>query len=213
MRTPIGRRRTVLEASMRFGQTASAWLYWPFCAALGAAALVLAALGVGQSGTAAALRVTARLSFLVFWLAYSGRAMATLFGPAFLPVRQRAREFGLAFASAHLVHLALVGWLCWIGKAPEVGTFIFFGSAALCTYLLAACSIDRVREALGGVCWWVLRVIGINFILYAFARDFMRHRPEANVTYIIGYLPFDILVIAGPLLRLTALAPNVIQWR
>jgi len=198
---------------MRSGQIVAAWLYWPFCTALGVAALVLVALGVDQSGTVAALRVTARLSFLFFWLAYCGRALATLFGSGFRPVGQRAREFGLAFASAHLVHLLLVGWLCWIGKAPEVGTFIFFGSAVLCTYLLAACSIDRVRDVLGSVGWWLLRVVGMNFILYAFARDFLHYRPEANATYIVGYLPFDILVIAAPLLRLAILAPDIYQWR
>ena len=198
---------------MRSQQIVVAWLCWPLCAAVAVAVVVLVSLGVDQSGTVAALRVTARLSFLFFWLAYSGRTMANLFGSAFLPIGQHAREFGLAFASAHLVHLALVGWLCWIGHAPEVGTFIFFGSAVVCTYLLAACSIDRVRDMLGSAGWWLLRVVGMNFILYAFARDFFGSRPEAKLAYIVGYLPFDILVTAGPLLRLATLAPNVLQWR
>jgi len=42
---------------------------------------------------------------------YAGGAMTALFGPAFEPFKKRAREFGLAFASAHLVHIALVAWL------------------------------------------------------------------------------------------------------
>jgi hypothetical protein len=54
---------------------AAVWIGSAFCAALGLAALVLAALGPGERGTIAALQVTARFSFLLFWLAYAGGAM------------------------------------------------------------------------------------------------------------------------------------------
>ena len=87
---------------------AAVWMGSAFCAALGLAALALAALGPGVHGTIVALQVTARFSFLLFWLAYAAGAMTTLFGPAFEPLKRRGREFGLAFASAHLVHLGLV---------------------------------------------------------------------------------------------------------
>ena len=58
---------------------AAVWIGSAFCAALGLAALVLAALGPGERGTIAALQVTARFSFLLFWLAYAGGAMTALF--------------------------------------------------------------------------------------------------------------------------------------
>src|ERR1700739_2690181 len=45
------------------------------------AIIVLAVFGAGEHGTDLALRVTARWSFLLFWLAYAGRAMAWLCGP------------------------------------------------------------------------------------------------------------------------------------
>jgi hypothetical protein len=45
------------------------WMGSAFCAALGLAALALAALGPGEHGTIVALQVTARFSFLLFWLA------------------------------------------------------------------------------------------------------------------------------------------------
>ena len=73
---------------------AAVWIGSAFCAALGLAALVLAALGPGERGTIAALQVTARFSFLLFWLAYTGGAMTALFGPIFEPFKKRAREFG-----------------------------------------------------------------------------------------------------------------------
>src|SRR5580700_5225916 len=52
-----------------------------------------------------ALRATARWSFVLFWLASAGGALASLFGSAFQPLARRGRDLGLAFASAHLVHV------------------------------------------------------------------------------------------------------------
>jgi hypothetical protein len=180
-----------------------------FCAALSLAALVLAVLGTGERGTDVALQVTARFSFLLFWPAYTAGAMTALFGPAFEPVKQRAREFGLAFASAHLVHLALVVWLTYIGHAPSRGVFIFFGVAALWTYLLALLSIRRLQQGLGSKGWWLLRVVGLNYIAYAFASDFLRYPQLGSIKYLVGYVPFAILSVVGPLLCLAAFMRRV----
>ena len=180
------------------------WMGSAFCAALGLAALTLAALGPGVHGTSQALRVTARFSFLLFWLAYAAGAMTTLFGPAFEPLKRRGREFGLAFASAHLVHLGLVGWLTYIGEAPSRRVFLFFGVAVLWTYLLALSSIPRLQKALGSKGWRFLRVVGLNYIAYAFATDFLGYRQFGSFKYLVGYLPFAALSIVGPLLCLAA---------
>ena len=183
---------------------AAVWMGSAFCAALGLAALALAALGAGQHGTVAALRVTARFSFLLFWLAYAAGAVTTLFGPAFEPLKRRGREFGLAFASAHLVHLGLVAWLTYIGAAPSRGVFLFFGIAILWTYLLALFSIGRLQQTLGSWGWWTLRVVGLNYIAYAFALDFLRYPQFGSFKYSVGYLPFAALSVVGPLLCLAA---------
>jgi hypothetical protein len=180
------------------------WMGSAFCAALGLAALVLAALGPGEHGTAVALQVTARFSFLLFWLAYAAGAMTTLFGPAFEPLKRRGRELGLAFASAHLVHLGLVAWLTYIGAAPARGTFVFFGVAALWVYLLALFSIPRLHKALGPKAWWLLRVVGLNYIAYAFATDFLGYPQFGSLKYLVTYLPFAALSVLGPLLCLAA---------
>jgi hypothetical protein len=107
---------------------AAVWMGSAFCAALGLAALALAALGPGEHGTVVALKVTARFSFLLFWLAYAAGAMTTLFGSAFEPLKRRGREFGLAFASAHLAHLGLVVWLTYIVRRHLAGYFSFLES-------------------------------------------------------------------------------------
>ena len=180
------------------------WIGSAFCAALGLAILVTAALGPGEHGTDVALQATARLSFLLFWPAYTAGALTALFGPAFEPLKRRAREFGLAFASAHLVHLALVAWLTHIGAAPPLGTFVIFGVAVFWTYLLALFSITRLQQTLGFWGWWCLRVIGLNYIAYAFALDFLRYPQFGSFKYLVGYLPFAVLSVFGPLVRLAA---------
>jgi hypothetical protein len=188
------------------------WMGSAFCAALGLAVLVLEALGSGVQGTTVALQVTARFSFLLFWPAYTAGAMTTLFGPTFEPVKRRGREFGLAFASAHLVHLGLVAWLSYIGAAPALRVFLFFGVAALWTYLVALFSIPHLQNALGSKGWWVLRVVGLNYIACAFARDFLRYPQFASFAYLAGYLPFAVLSVVGPLLRLAAFVQRA-AWR
>jgi hypothetical protein len=46
-----------------------------------------------------ALRATARWSFVLFWLASVGGALAPLFGSRFQALARRGRDLGLAFAS------------------------------------------------------------------------------------------------------------------
>lgn len=181
---------------------------WWIAAALAAnlllAAIVFIALGAGNHGTETALRVTARAAFLWFWAAYAGGALTTLFGQTFLPLKQHGREFGLAFAAALLVHLCLVSWLCWIGAAPAAGVFIFFGSAAAVTYLLAFLSFGNLHSMLGPHGWQLLRIIGMNFILYAFFKDFTHNPLHGGLLRAAEYVPFAAMAIVAPLLRLTA---------
>jgi hypothetical protein len=188
-----------MHRGMRSRSSPAVWMGLAFGAALGLAALVLAARGAGPGGTLVALQMTARLSFLLFWPAYAGSALYALFGATFEPLKRRGREFGLAFASAHLVHIALVAWLSYIGAAPPIGSFIFFGIAVVCTYLLVLFSIASLRNALGRRGWWALRTIALNYIAFAFAVDFLRYRDFTSAKFWIAYVPFDVLAVAGPL--------------
>ena len=168
------------------------------------AAIILLALGTDVHGTRIALRATARVSFLWFWAAYAGGALTTLFGGAFLPLKQRGREFGLAFAAALLVHLGLVSWFCWIGEAPAVGVFVFFGTAAVFAYLLAICSFGNLRSTLGLRRWQLLRMIGMNFILCAFLKDFAQSPLPGGIRQVVEYVPFAVMATGAALLRLAA---------
>jgi len=184
---------------------AGRWMAVAGGAALGLAAAVLALSGTGKDGIADALRATARLAFVPFWLAYTGGALAALFGPALLPLKRRGRELGLAFAAVLLVHLGLVAWLCLLGAAPGARTFEVFGLAAGCAALLALFSIERLSRLPGATGWWLLRNVGMTYIILAFADDFLKGPLYGSVGDVAMYLPFTVLTVAAPALRLAAL--------
>ena len=87
------------------------WMSVAFCIALALAIAVLAVFGANERGITTALRLTARWSFLLFFAAYVGGAVFAVFGPTFSFLARHQRQFGLSFASAHLVHIGLALWL------------------------------------------------------------------------------------------------------
>jgi D-alanyl-lipoteichoic acid acyltransferase DltB (MBOAT superfamily) len=160
-----------------------------------------------------ALRATARWSFLLFWLASAGGALATLFGSRFQALAHRARDFGLAFASAHLAHLGVVAWLYVSENPPARSTLVVFGIAAIWTYALAILSIKRLSARLNPRIWRTVRTLGVEYIAFAFLVDFARNPFEDGFLHLANYLPFLALAIAGPVLRLAALVKRLSQPR
>jgi hypothetical protein len=169
--------------------------------------IIMIARGVEGPGerVSVALRATARWSFLLFWLASAGPALATLFGPRFLSLARRARDFGLAFASAHLAHLGVVAWIYSTSvDVPEQSTLIFFGIAVFWTYLLAILSWNHLAVKLNPRVWRILRIVGVEYIAFAFWTDFAIHTFAGGFVNFLVYSPFVTLAVAGPPLRLAA---------
>jgi hypothetical protein len=193
---------------MRRGGAAGAWMAAAFAAALLLAVSVLAARGTDAQALIAALRLTARFSYLLFWPAYVGGALARLMGPRLVPLAERVRRFGLAFAAAHLVHLGLVVWLYRISPRPPLSPtmFLFFSTAMAWVYLLALLSVPRLAAMLGRRPCRLLRRLGSEYIAFAFFVDFVVTPLRLGVPRPLEYLPFALLAFAAPLLRLTALA-------
>jgi hypothetical protein len=184
------------------------WMGAAFGIALAIAATALAVRGTDNAGIRLALELTARWSFLLFWLAYAGNAVAMLFEVDVLA--GRGRDFGLAFASAHLVHVGLIVWLGYVlGRVPlSGGLLLFFLIALFCTYLLAGLSFGGVK-AIGPAAWRWIRFLGMNYILIAFGRDFVlpvvHPKPsQINLGHYLFYAPFMVLSLAAPLLTLLA---------
>jgi hypothetical protein len=186
------RRRSTIE-----------WMTASIAVALAITMLIWLAAGPGERLTGA-LRATARWSFALFWLATVGGALATLFGSRFVPLARRARDLGLSYASAHLVHMGLVAWLFYyvIRHSLPTPPFVFFGIAALFTYLIAILSFRPASALIGARATRVVRWIGVEYITVAFFVDFNRSPFEGDLAHIASYAPFLVLCVAGPLLRL-----------
>lgn len=157
-----------------------------------------------------ALRSTARWSFLWFWLSYTGGALATLFGSPFERLARRGRDFGLAFASAHLVHVGLVAWLLLRSPTPfPRSPLIFFGIGVFWIYLLALLSVRPLSGKLRPGTERMLRTVGVEYIAFAFLVDFAKNPFGAGISHLAAYLPFLVLAAGGPLLRLAATAKSL----
>jgi hypothetical protein len=197
---------------MRKGTTTE-WMAAAVGVALAMVLIIRLNEGPGER-VAMALRATARWSFFLFWLASTGRALTTLFGSRFQALAKRARDFGLAFASAHLVHLGLVAWVYYSSSDPPgQSTLIFFGIAAFWTYLLAILSIKRLTAKLNPKVWRIVRTVGVEYIALAFLVDFNKISFQDGIANVIIYLPLLALAAAGPLLRLAAVVKRLSEAR
>ena len=201
----IARRLTWVRQRTANGD-ARLWMAAAFCAALGLAIAVLAAMGPHQKAIGMALRLTGRLSFLFFWPAYAGSATAVLFGRRFAILARYGREFGLAFASAQLVHLALVISLIWISHRPVAdGIMPFFAVGIVWTYLLAFSSAERLQHVFSPNLWRIFRNLGVEYIAFVFFADFVIGPIQSGIEHPIAYVPFSLLLIFGSLLRMAAM--------
>ena len=179
-----------------------------FAGGLALAVAVLAGYGTGPDGLKLGLRVTARWSFLFFWLSYAGGAMAILFGPAFAGLARQARALGLAFATALQVHIGLVVWLgVVIGQIPlQGGILLFFLAGLFCTYLLVLLSFGIGMPNLGRL-WRPLLFLGTTYILIAFGGDFVLGalaQKTQHWLYAAEYVPFALLSLIAIPLRVAA---------
>jgi len=175
--------------------------------ALALTVVAFAILGAGPEGTVLALKLTARWSFLLFWIAYVGAPLAKLWGPRFDGIARQGRELGLAFASAQLAHVGLVFWLFRVASGPS-DRMLFFWAGILCTYLLALLSFVQFRRFRESRVWWWLRTFSIEYIAFVFALDFILEplRARGLDDYPWTYVPFALMLFGGAGLRLAAYA-------
>jgi hypothetical protein len=183
--------------------TTAAMMWTAFVVALALAVIMLVIFGVGERGTAIALRATARWSFLLFWLAYAGGAIARLCRPSFSGLARHGRDLGLAYASAQLIHVGLVLWIIHVTAGPS-GAMVFFWIGIFCTYLLALFSLPRLRDALEPRLWRILRTIALEYIAIAFTADFITLHWDGLGKHPLSYLPFALMLLSGAGLRFAA---------
>ena len=173
--------------------------------AAGVAAIALGATvgadALEQSRLAA--RWTARVSFLVFLIVYCAPAATQLFpSPVTKAVLRRRRQWGLAFALAHGIHLAaLTHYMLLSGEGRPVPVWILTGTAYALTFALALTSNDASQRLLRR--WWKrLHRTGIHYIWFIFLLSYASRIPDPARMH-IG-LVFVPIVLAALGLRLAA---------
>jgi len=146
------------------------------------------------------LRVTARITFAFFMLAYVARPVQQLFGVGSWLVRHR-RYLGLAAAFSHTVHFGyIVLWANASGEEIALVTLIFGGGAFVFLWLMALTSNDLSVRRLG--LWWKRgHRFGMHYVWIVFVYTFM------GVALAVPWYWFFVGAgLAGLLLRILARA-------
>jgi hypothetical protein len=181
---------------------------WMGAAFLAGLAIVVAAYttAVPSHRLGMALRGTARWSFLWFCLATYGGALTALFGSSFRALARRGRDFGLAFASAQSVHVALVVWLLYVSPDPFPRLqLVVFSIGVFWMYVLAVFSLSGTLSAwLGPRRWKIARTIGVEYLAFTYAFEFGSRILDGNRANALHYFPLFAAAAVGPLLRIGA---------
>jgi len=172
-------------------------------AAAGATAVILASLAAfpdADDSWRHAARYTARFSFLVFLPVFLARPWHQLAPSAVSrwALRNR-RALGLAFATAHFVHLfALTRFNVGTGDVPNLVTLVGGGGAYVLLAAMAATSNDASVRALGARNWKRLHSVGIYWNWFVFTQSYAGRVAAGQLIFV----PFLAAALAGLGLRL-----------
>jgi sulfoxide reductase heme-binding subunit YedZ len=150
------------------------------------------------------LRVTARITFLFFFCAFTAPALLTMCpAPSTRWLAERRRRWVLAFAASHTVHLAFIIALAMkpgsMGSVRQFGwvTLVGGGTVYLFIYALAAAVAFPAKAG----CVLSPRFLSFAYypIWFVFASSYV-----AGAVRSAFFLPFAVAAITALLLRLLA---------
>jgi hypothetical protein len=162
--------------------------------------------GWDMEGVRLVIRATARTSLVLFVLAFTASALATL-APGDLTRWQRRnrRYLGVSFAASHFIHLAAILSLAAFDRAlfwklTNLSTIVLAGTAYLFIAAMTATSFDRTAAWLGPRRWRLLHLVGSWYIWVSFAVAIGKRVPLDRF-----YWPMAALVLAAAMVRLVAM--------
>jgi sulfoxide reductase heme-binding subunit YedZ len=183
--------------------THSPWQGWRLLGLLSLGLLLLAGAVLAQSpdveGVRRVIRVTARLSFVLFLLAFTASAAAQRWpGPATGWLLRNRRYLGLGFVMSHAIHLAAIVAFASMDAAAfqgatSRGQFITSGLGYVAIIAMAGTSFDAAVRWLGPSAWRRLHWLAGHYIWLGFLVGFGKRVPLS---------PFYLLPVAVLLLAL-----------
>ncbi len=179
-----------------------------FSTMLAIGAVVLTTLernGTNEATASLMLRLTARISFLIYMLVFVSRPLRQLLkSPLTGKMLKNRRYFGIALAGSHTVHLILIIWFFVFisDSGPPLRVVLFGGIGYLLLYLMLITSFDKPAAAIGSSAWRRLHKTGLYWVGAVFAVTFVPKflaQPD-NLTYLISAL----LILSALSIRVVA---------
>lgn len=164
--------------------------------------LLLFFYGFTETGTRHAIRWTARISVVLFSLAFAASGLHRIFQNSLTFWLLMNRKYlGISFAIIHLIHLFFLVILQFnfhpvFEKAKAISLF-GGGVAYLFVVLMLLTSFERFSKHLSKKWWKLLHTVGGYWILFIFFRSYWK-RALAE----LEYLPLSILLVLVIMVRL-----------
>lgn len=142
------------------------------------------------------IRITAKLSFILFVISFSISALHYFFKAKWSAyILKYRRQIGLSFAVSHTFHLLFILLLQFYFDAQnfeERGVFTVLGGglAYLFLYLMTITSTNQMVEILGIANWKKLHSVGAYYIMIVFSVSYI---PRAFVDF--TYVPYALIII------------------
>jgi hypothetical protein len=184
------------------------------------AGTVLAAGDFGRDATRLALRLTARLSFCYFVIAFVASPLARLRpGPATRWLVRRRRAFGVAFGASMSIHVCCILRLYALyapDRPPMVTDADFFVGVPGLTLvaLMTVTSLVAIRRRIPPRAWKRLHTTGLYVVWSIFFLCLVDSVSRKDTLHpIAGYYAFIVVLLAAMGLRLTAFRRSRVEPR
>ena len=187
------------------------------CALAGTLAIAVIVVSVASAdavdeGWRHAARYTARFSFFCFLPVYVASAWQRL-APSRVSrwVMKNRRSLGLAFATAHTVHLgALITFSTMAETAPGLTSLIGGGGAYVMMFAMVATSNDAAVRRLGARNWQRLHRVGVHWLWFIFAFSYAGRVASGQLFFVplvgVALLALGVRIAARP--RVVALVKS-----
>lgn len=161
--------------------------------------------GASDETLIVALRLTARIAFMIYLLVFVARPLRQLLPGRFTKwLLAERRSLGIAFAAVFSVHLGLIAlrFSTIPGLEYPLSSALVGGTAYALCYLMLVTSFDGPARALGPGNWRRLHRTGLYFIGAIFLFTLLPEPGQPILT--AGRLWFVVLTAGALIIRLTA---------
>lgn len=167
--------------------------------------------GVAEAGTREALRATARLSLVLFLMAFVARPLQQLYPSRLGRWLMKNRSLiGVCFGLSLSAHILLIVWL-FVLSAPHIPRSVGFldilvgGAGLLVVLAMIVTSTAGIRRAMGARAWQRLHLYGQYLVWFVFTFCLISSYAAKSPPYPWWhYVPLFVLLLGAAVLRLAA---------